>query len=170
LVHCTCLLQFRTCCFDGVSRPSGEVSRHRGLVSTPTRGDEPRATSTGMFKTSSAASRWTDDAGCSSPWCVHPHRIGNQKAFLLLLLQPAVRDERPRATGGVLVLMQYATCPRGKYSSGLKSDQSSQGGGALALHTEQCLQLLHNAMVHPGEHRVLSVSQGNVQIFRPPAW
>ena len=59
--------------------------------------------------------------------------IGNQKAFLLLLLYVTTTSVQAI----VLVFTQYATCSRGKYLCGLQNDQfpGKLGGWILAVST-----------------------------------
>jgi hypothetical protein len=126
-------------CFLGWS-----VETHGAIVDTH-RGDEPRATSTGMFKTS-GAERWLRGRtmlvvavrGATIRTVLAPRRRCCCCCCSSGLLLRG-RDDHER-TGGALALVQYATCPRGKYACGLQSNQPSEGGGALTQYTEQCLQ------------------------------
>ncbi|KAL3668957.1 hypothetical protein V7S43_006245 [Phytophthora oleae] len=53
------------------------------------------------------------------PWVNNCVGIGNQKAFLLLLLYVTATSVQ----AALMVLMQYAMCTRGKYTCGLQNDQ-----------------------------------------------
>ncbi|KAG6586861.1 Palmitoyltransferase ZDHHC7 [Phytophthora cinnamomi] len=67
---------------------------------------------------------------CERPWVNNCVGIGNQKAFLLMLLYVTATSVQ----AALLVLMQYALCSRGKYSCGLQNDQfpGKLGGWILA--------------------------------------
>lgn len=67
---------------------------------------------------------------CCSPWVNNCVGIGNQKAFLLMLLYVTATSVQ----AALLVLMQYIMCSRGKYSCGLQNDQfpGKLGGWILA--------------------------------------
>ncbi|CAH0516897.1 unnamed protein product [Peronospora belbahrii] len=67
------------------------------------------------------------------PWVNNCVGIGNQKAFLLLLLYVTTTSVQAM----LLVLMQYATCSRGKYTCGFQSEQfpGKLGGWILAAST-----------------------------------
>ncbi|KAE8915358.1 hypothetical protein PF005_g1157 [Phytophthora fragariae] len=64
------------------------------------------------------------------PWVNNCVGIGNQKAFLLMLLYVTATSVQ----AALMVLMQYAVCSRGKYSCGLQNDQfpGKLGGWILA--------------------------------------
>lgn len=64
------------------------------------------------------------------PWVNNCVGIGNQKAFLLLLLYVTATSVQ----ASLLVLMQYALCSHGKYACGLQKDQfpGKLGGWILA--------------------------------------
>ncbi|EGZ17039.1 hypothetical protein PHYSODRAFT_501851 [Phytophthora sojae] len=64
------------------------------------------------------------------PWVNNCVGIGNQKAFLLMLLYVTATSVQ----AALLVLMQYIMCSRGKYSCGLQNDQfpGKLGGWILA--------------------------------------